>query len=271
MVSLIKGCKEIFLLFSWIVDIVHKKVINSPSNNSTTGNNSVSLNGNNSSNLSVIGNGNTTNFHASPNLLSDKEVINNALNDKHNWKRCESSNELFFYNENYLDIRLDVEIVQKDCGAEEYHDFWAKGFPAKSRSVDIFLSYKDKKIGSLFRGVFIDDNRHLVMQPEVWHSKNGNTIILRQEESIILAYYFIEESRELLVNQIIQKTYPSFLNERLEFPIFKSKQLANASFEDDVKKHEREYCYYLVKQGSWEYLRPSCKSKNKIESVCCYN
>lgn len=200
----------------------------------------------------IVANQVTIKLCAAPKSLSDSEIINNALNDTDGWKYLECSNELCFYNENFLDIR----IVGETSKMEEYNDFWARGFPAKSWRADFHLTSKGQKVGGSFIVIFVNnDGRSVVVQPERWDLKREKIVSL-SEEKFILSYYFTKGSRKYLLDQIIQKTYCSYRDDRLLFPVFESKEAAYNFFKKDITNNKRESIYYSVESGSWKPIFP---------------
>lgn len=238
---------------------INNKTPADDNNSSSSANNnkkdlSVVVNGN--SNTNVVGDGNSIVQHVimAPEPISASEYVDKALNDIDNWKHYEDATKIYFYNENFSDIRI-VQSVTTDT--EDYQDFWVRGFPAKSWGVHFYLVYKGQELGNPFRLIFVDGGRSLVIQPEIWSLQDKNTLNLTFEE-FYLSYYFVKGSRRNLLNRIFQRAYPSSLqDERLNFPVFESEQIAKASFENDLKRTGRRYGYYVIKDGSYQYMRPS--------------
>lgn len=168
-----------------------------------------------------------------------KEELDEALNDEGNWFRSDGPNGFYFLNENFPDVRFVVEE-----GGGEFHGSWVPKGPSSAKSWRYLakLYFRGQVFPYTVVAVNVDE-RSFRAAPDCWYGYGDES-----KGDKVSSFFYVAGSMELLLDRIFRANHPQH-NRRFEFPVFESKEIADAIFQNDVKRKrkERKYVYYSAK------------------------
>jgi len=173
----------------------------------------------------------------------DKSPLERAciyLKNPDRWEcGLDDKNCKYFYYKEFPEFT--VQIHDSDS-FDPFHDPWATNFPSKEAYKQIlFLKYHNTILGR-FVGVLSDGARYLTVCPESFYYEDVKSGVT------YLAFYYIKDSIQLLLNDMIQIYFPKEARgQRIIFPVFSSKQQAEKMF----KQNWTKYTHFILKENKW--------------------
>jgi len=189
--------------------------------------------------------------------LSPKERLRKYLVEVNQWKHgYNENNNLFFYHEQFPEFT----VVEKSKEfSETYVEPWSIDFPdKKSTRSEFFIKFHGTILDNLIL-VWLDGARNKRVQPR--HK-------LINQGGVYYSYYFyVKNSLDHLVNEMIQVTYPDIEVHRglyHLFPVFETNDEANRLLDEDFGKEVNQFVWYYFDQGQDDFIKVESGKKHRI-------
>jgi len=174
------------------------------------------------------------------------ERIKNYLYDDQHWKcSYDQEDNLFFYYEYFPEFTVSLSRKYLDV----FNDPWVKHFPdKKATSYRVFTKYHATVLHETI-AVWCDGARFLTIIPHIWSNARN---IQDFQGNVYQSFYFISETLEYLINEMIKKTYKYISSEFYlpPFAIFDSSENAHKQLEKNLSEDKAKFVYYYFDSKS---------------------
>ncbi len=144
----------------------------------------------------------------------------------------------------------------------QFDEPWVRVFPDNGASRDVYyLKYHGTILDEIYL-VWCDGGRYVTVMPNSW--SNG----AYADEDLRRAFYFVEGSTEVLVNEMVQRRYPIDSRHYLPdgFAMFESDEEAGRLLAEDLAAGARRYTFYRLDTESRSYFQITNGAERKLLS-----
>lgn len=190
---------------------------------------------------------------------SPLERARTYLRDTDRWERdYADENRQFFRYEPFPEFTFMEAREEND----RFDEPWVRVFPDNTASRDMYyLKYHGTVLATICL-VWCDGGRYVTVMPNSW--SNG----AHADEELRQAFYFVEGSTEVLVNEMVQKRHPLDSRHYLwdGFAMFESDEEAGRLLAEDLAAGALRYTFYRFDRESRSYFQITNGVERKLPS-----